>query len=174
MPERKDRNVLGGELEPCGMDPVTGFYRDGCCSTGPEDLGSHTICAVVTAHTAWQFVETSPVFAHELITKLIARARWTTERARGLVHLSVYERVKRLLEELAEPADTHGVRRIGERLTHLAIAGRVGAAREMVSRLLKDLERGGIVGRRKRQVRAAREAPSALVAATRRPSRAQR
>ncbi len=44
-----DRNVLGGELEPCGTDPVTGFYRDGCCSTGPEDAGSHTICAVVTA-----------------------------------------------------------------------------------------------------------------------------
>ncbi len=44
-----DRNVLGGELEACGADPVTGFYRDGCCTTGPEDLGSHTICAVVTA-----------------------------------------------------------------------------------------------------------------------------
>ena len=42
-------NVLGGELVPCGSDPVTGFYRDGCCSSGPEDLGSHTICAVVTA-----------------------------------------------------------------------------------------------------------------------------
>src|ERR1035441_983501 len=39
-----DRNVLGGELEPCGTDPLTGFYRDGCCTTGPEDLGSHTIC----------------------------------------------------------------------------------------------------------------------------------
>ena len=44
-----DRNVLGGELEPCGTDPMTGFYRDGCCSTGPEDAGSHTICAVVTS-----------------------------------------------------------------------------------------------------------------------------
>jgi len=44
-----DRNVLGGELEPCGTQPVTGFYRDGCCRTGAEDLGSHTICAVVTA-----------------------------------------------------------------------------------------------------------------------------
>ena len=43
------RNVLGGELEPCGTDPLTGFYRDGCCSTGPDDRGSHTICAVVTA-----------------------------------------------------------------------------------------------------------------------------
>jgi uncharacterized protein (DUF2237 family) len=44
-----EKNVLGGELEPCGTDPVTGFYRDGCCSTGPEDEGSHTICAFMTA-----------------------------------------------------------------------------------------------------------------------------
>jgi uncharacterized protein (DUF2237 family) len=44
-----ERNVLGGELEECGTDPVTGFFRDGCCSTGPEDAGSHTICAVMTA-----------------------------------------------------------------------------------------------------------------------------
>jgi uncharacterized protein (DUF2237 family) len=44
-----DRNVLGGELEPCGTDPLTGFYRDGCCTTGPEDRGSHTVCAVVTS-----------------------------------------------------------------------------------------------------------------------------
>ena len=44
-----DRNVLGRELEACGTDPLTGFFRDGCCTTGPEDLGSHTVCAVVTA-----------------------------------------------------------------------------------------------------------------------------
>lgn len=43
------RNVLGGELEPCGSDPLTGFYRDGCCTSGPEDVGRHSICAVVTA-----------------------------------------------------------------------------------------------------------------------------
>lgn len=49
MSESDERNVLGGELEPCGTEPMTGFYRDGCCATGPEDLGSHTICAVVTA-----------------------------------------------------------------------------------------------------------------------------
>ena len=51
MSERaeRDRNVLGGELEVCGTDPLTGFYRDGCCTTGPQDLGSHTVCAVVTA-----------------------------------------------------------------------------------------------------------------------------
>jgi len=41
-------NVLGTALEPCGTDPMTGFFRDGCCSTGPEDVGSHTVCAVMT------------------------------------------------------------------------------------------------------------------------------
>ena len=43
------RNVLGDDLAPCGTDPLTGFYRDGCCSTSPDDRGSHTICAVMTA-----------------------------------------------------------------------------------------------------------------------------
>jgi uncharacterized protein len=42
-------NVLGGSLELCSIGPVTGFYRDGCCTTGPEDVGSHTVCAVMTA-----------------------------------------------------------------------------------------------------------------------------
>lgn len=41
-------NVLGGTLEPCSTDPMTGFYRDGCCTTGPEDRGLHTVCAVMT------------------------------------------------------------------------------------------------------------------------------
>jgi uncharacterized protein (DUF2237 family) len=43
-----ERNVLGGELEVCSLDPLTGFFRDGSCHTGPDDIGSHTICAVVT------------------------------------------------------------------------------------------------------------------------------
>ncbi len=59
-----DRNVLGGELESCSEEPLTGFYRDGCCRTGPEDLGSHTICAVVTA----QFLEHQQSIGNDLIT----------------------------------------------------------------------------------------------------------
>ncbi|MDF1596540.1 MAG: DUF2237 domain-containing protein [Acidimicrobiia bacterium] len=43
-----DLNVLGGTLESCGTDPMTGFHRDGSCRTGPHDPGSHTVCAVVT------------------------------------------------------------------------------------------------------------------------------
>ena len=41
-------NVLGTELQPCGTDPLTGFYRDGCCKTGPDDHGTHVVCAVMT------------------------------------------------------------------------------------------------------------------------------
>jgi uncharacterized protein (DUF2237 family) len=61
-----DRNVLGGELELCGTDPVTGFYRDGCCRTGIDDLGSHTICAVVTA----EFLEHQRSIGNDLTTPM--------------------------------------------------------------------------------------------------------
>ena len=43
------RNVLGGELASCSTSPMTGFYRNGCCETGPHDTGMHTVCAVMTA-----------------------------------------------------------------------------------------------------------------------------
>ena len=43
-----DKNVLGGRLEPCSTSPRTGFYRDGCCNTGPEDIGLHVVCAQMT------------------------------------------------------------------------------------------------------------------------------
>jgi uncharacterized protein (DUF2237 family) len=60
------KNVLGGELEPCGTEPLTGFYRDGCCHTGAEDRGSHTVCAVVTA----QFLEHQRGIGNDLSTPL--------------------------------------------------------------------------------------------------------
>jgi uncharacterized protein (DUF2237 family) len=59
-----ERNVQGGELVECGTDPLTGFFRDGCCSTGPEDLGSHTICVVVTA----EFLEHQRLIGNDLGT----------------------------------------------------------------------------------------------------------
>jgi len=58
--------VLGEALQPCGGDPVTGFYRDGCCHTGPDDLGSHTICAVVTA----EFLEHQRAIGNDLSTPM--------------------------------------------------------------------------------------------------------
>ena len=61
-----ERNVLGGELDPCGTDPMTGFFRDGCCATGPQDVGRHTICAVVTA----EFLNHQRGIGNDLITPM--------------------------------------------------------------------------------------------------------
>jgi uncharacterized protein (DUF2237 family) len=59
-----ERNVLGGELEECGTDPLTGFHRTGSCTSGPEDLGNHTVCAVVTA----EFLEFQRQIGNDLST----------------------------------------------------------------------------------------------------------
>lgn len=60
----KSLNVLGGVLETCSLDPLTGFTRTGCCETGPEDLGSHTVCAEVTA----EFLAFSRAHGNDLST----------------------------------------------------------------------------------------------------------
>jgi uncharacterized protein len=59
-----ERNVLGGPLETCSVDPVTGWFRDGTCRTAPDDHGSHTICAVVTA----EFLEHQRGIGNDLAT----------------------------------------------------------------------------------------------------------
>lgn len=58
----KAKNVLGGPLALCGVDPLTGWTRSGCCETGPEDMGSHTVCAVVTD----VFLRYSAAFGNDL------------------------------------------------------------------------------------------------------------
>ncbi len=75
-----ERNVLGASLEPCGTDPVTGFFRDGDCTTGAQDRGSHTICAVMTG----EFLEHQRSIGNDLSTPiprfrfpgLVPGARW--------------------------------------------------------------------------------------------------
>ncbi len=58
------KNVLGGRLIPCSLAPLTGYYRNGCCHTGEEDLGTHTVCAVVTD----EFLQFSLSRGNDLIT----------------------------------------------------------------------------------------------------------
>lgn len=86
--ERTRPNVFGAPLQGCGIDPVTGFYRDGCCSTGPEDLGSHTICAVMTE----EFLAHQQAVGNDLVTPrpqwqfpgLVPGDRWCVVAARWL------------------------------------------------------------------------------------------
>ena len=64
--KRIGRNVLGGKLESCSTDPMTGFYRDGCCRTGAEDRGLHTVCAEMTS----EFLEFSVRMGNDLVTPM--------------------------------------------------------------------------------------------------------
>ena len=63
-PHEHARNVLGDRLQSCSEAPVTGFYRDGCCNTGPEDVGVHTVCALMTE----EFLEFSRARGNDLST----------------------------------------------------------------------------------------------------------
>lgn len=84
----RELNVLGGPLEPCGTDPMTGFYRDGTCSCGDEDLGRHAVCAVVTD----EFLEHQRGVGNDLTTPVPAYGfpglhpgdRWCVVAARWL------------------------------------------------------------------------------------------
>ncbi len=60
------KNVLGGELKDCSRQPLTGFYRDGCCNTGADDMGMHTVCAQMTA----EFLRFSQEMGNDLITPM--------------------------------------------------------------------------------------------------------
>jgi uncharacterized protein (DUF2237 family) len=62
------RNVFGEPIMPCSADPLTGFFRDGCCNTGPEDRGMHTVCAEVTA----EFLSFSAARGNDLSTPMPA------------------------------------------------------------------------------------------------------
>jgi len=68
MQAAPSRNVLGGHLQTCSQDPVTGFYRDGCCQTGPDDHGSHTVCAEMTA----EFLAFTRAHGNDLTTPMPA------------------------------------------------------------------------------------------------------
>jgi uncharacterized protein (DUF2237 family) len=59
-------NVQGGALAPCGGAPITGYFRNGCCDTGPDDTGMHTVCAVMTA----EFLEFSKAAGNDLSTPM--------------------------------------------------------------------------------------------------------
>jgi uncharacterized protein len=83
-----ERNVLGGELISCSHEPLTGFFRDGCCRTGPDDVGVHTVCAVMTE----EFLEFTVTAGNDLVTPrpqwgfpgLVAGDRWCLCAARWL------------------------------------------------------------------------------------------
>lgn len=117
------QNVLGGSLESCSTAPMTGFYRTGCCDTGAEDLGVHTVCARVTG----EFLEFSARSGNDLSTPrpefgfpglrpgdrwCLCAARWEQARAAGVAPPVVLEATHARTLEWVDLADlrAHAIR----------------------------------------------------------------
>lgn len=166
--------ILTGRVQSFSMDDrdreiVYGVYGPGdylgemSLDGGPRSASVITLeataCVVITRQTLREHIASNPEFAFELLARVIHRARMATQSARSMALLDVYGRVVGLLNELCVP-QPDGTRLIAERLTHLQVASRVGCSREMVSRLMKDLESGGYIALAGRQMRLLRPLPS--------------
>ena len=97
--KQAELSVLGRKLEPCSLKPLTGFYRDGCCSTGPEDRGSHTVCAQMTA----TFLAFSKAQGNDLSTFDFASDERRQKRNARVMLRMVMEINTRHLAEVPEP-----------------------------------------------------------------------
>lgn len=152
--------VCSGRLRVFAADPASGrevtfgsygpgeyvgeMSLDGGLRSANVEALEPSECVLVTRPTLEAFIAEYPAFAFELLSKVIGRARAATLSTRQMALNNVYGRLRALLETMAEEQGD-GTRVIAERLTHKDIASRIGCTREMVSRLMKDLERGGYV-----------------------------
>jgi CRP/FNR family transcriptional regulator, cyclic AMP receptor protein len=124
------------------------YFGEMSLDGGPRSASVMTLdaclCSLVSRAAVQQHLSEEPTFAMRLVTQVIRRARSATETARQMALLDVYGRMIHTLESEQGPATTHSPVELTQ-ITHQQIASRVGASREMVSRLLKDLEKGGYV-----------------------------
>ena len=154
--ERADREITYGTYG------VGEYFGEISLDGGPRSASVEAIeactCAIVTRQTLLAHIAEHPEFALDLLAKVIRRARAATLSAKQLALNDVYGRLVLLLNELAVP-QPDGTRLVSERLTHREMASRLGCSREMVSRLMKDLESGEYVDVRQRQLLLLRALP---------------
>lgn len=131
------------------IDRVGDYFGEMSLDGGPRSASvialEPTICIKVPVAEVWEEVHASREFARDLIGRLIGRARRVTARARELALYDVRERLIARIDELAVPCPPTNERQMPERMTHLQLAGLVGASREMISRCLKDLRAEGYI-----------------------------
>jgi CRP/FNR family cyclic AMP-dependent transcriptional regulator len=124
------------------------YFGEMSLDGGPRSASVMTlepcVCSIVTRSGVREHLAEEPEFALDLVAQVIRRARMATETARNMALLDVYGRVIATLENEAGPAKPDAPVLLTQ-ITHQSIASRVGASREMVSRLLKDLEKGGYI-----------------------------
>jgi CRP/FNR family transcriptional regulator, cyclic AMP receptor protein len=146
-----------------GTYGVGDYFGEMSLDGGPRAASVETLetttCAVITRHTLKAHIAEHPEFAFDLLAKVIRRARAATLSTKQLALNDVYGRLVLLLNSLAAP-QVDGSRLIRERLTHQEMANRLGCSREMVSRLMKDLERGGYVDAKGGAVQLSRALPA--------------
>lgn len=137
-----------GPLEYVGEMSLDGGPR----SAHVEAVES-SLCAAVSRDLLQRYIAEHPEFAFEIMGRLIRRARLATESARSVALIDVYGRLVLLLNATTDPkADPNSQRRLLERMTHQQISQHLACSREMVSRLLKDLETGGFIDVRDRWI----------------------
>ncbi|MBL0918127.1 MAG: Crp/Fnr family transcriptional regulator [Hydrogenophaga sp.] len=138
---------LYGPLEYVGEMSLDGGPR----SANVEAVDA-TTCSVITRQTLLGYIADHPEFALELMARVIRRARLATDSARSVALIDVYGRLVKLLNDWAREPDETGERPLREKVTHQQIAQHLACSREMVSRLLKDLETGGFIAVRERWI----------------------
>lgn len=111
-----------------------------------------TVCSVISRPVLLGYIAARPDFALELMARLIRRARLATQSAGNVALIDVYGRLVLALNQWASAPNGLGERRLGERLTHQEMAQHLACSREMISRLLKDLETGGYIAVRERWI----------------------
>jgi CRP/FNR family cyclic AMP-dependent transcriptional regulator len=143
-----------------GKELTLGFYGpleyvgemslDGGPRSANVEAVDATTCSVISRAVLLNYIAQHPEFALELMARLIRRARLATQSAGNVALIDVYGRLARLLNQLAQEPEASGERRLGERMTHQELAQHLACSREMVSRLLKDLETGCYIAVRER------------------------
>ncbi|QHE86608.1 Crp/Fnr family transcriptional regulator [Hydrogenophaga sp. BPS33] len=146
---------LYGPLEYVGEMALDGGPR-----SAHVEATENATCSVVTRATLLAYIAEHPEFALELMARLIRRARLATESARSVALIDVYGRLVHLLNGMARAPNAAGERTLKERVTHQQIAQHLACSREMVSRLLKDLERGDYIEVRERWIVLRRALPA--------------
>lgn len=134
------------------LEYVGEMSLDGGPRSANVEAAEASTCVVVSRATLLAYIADHPEFALELMARLIRRARLATESARSVALIDVYGRLTRLLNQLATEPSPSGERPLRERMTHQELAQHLACSREMVSRLLKDLETGGYVAVRERRI----------------------
>ncbi len=134
------------------LEYVGEMSLDGGPRSANVEAVENTTCSVITRATLLAYIAEHPEFALEMMARLIRRARLATESARSVALIDVYGRLVRLLDQLAGAPDEQGHRVLAERLTHQQLSQHLACSREMVSRLLKDLEQGGYIAVRDRRL----------------------